>query len=133
MLKLKIKKLIKKILLLLLFSLVYMGIGFIVAILISNRFDYNLQDVMTYEGFILILIGIALSMKGNPSGMNLNGIGQSDDNALSYLNYEVTRQDRESNPNYKDYFKSNVVVFAFSNLTFILGGIFIIILAAKFF
>lgn len=66
-------------------------------------------------------------MKGNPSGINLNGIGQSNENGISFQNLEVTRLEREAKPYYKDYFNNNVVKFAFSNLTFILGGIFLVL------
>ena len=124
--KLKIKKLLKKILFLLIYSLIFFGIGCVVAIAISNRFNYKLQDVMSYEGLILILIGILFSMKGSPSGTNFNGIGLSNENAISFQNLEVTRQERESNTYYKDFFKNNVVELAFSNLTFILSGIIMV-------
>ena len=130
--KIKLKKNFKKALFLLLFSLIYLGIGFIVAILISNKFSYNLQDVMTYEGLIIILIGILMSMKGNPSGISISRIGNNDASMTSYLNNEITRQEREINSYHKDYFKNNVVEFAFSNLAFILGGIFIITFGAIF-
>lgn len=126
MLKTKLKKIMNKALFLLLFSLIYLGVGFIVAILISNKFNFILQEVMIYEGLIIILIGILMSMKGNPSGISISGMGSNDATITSYMNNEFTRQEREINPYYKDYFKNNLVRFSYSNLTFILGGIFII-------
>ncbi|MHB8132306.1 MAG: hypothetical protein ACYDEX_25415 [Mobilitalea sp.] len=126
MLKTKLKKIMNKALFLLLFSFIYLGIGFIVAILISNKFNYNLQEVMIYEGLIIILIGILMSMKGNPSGISISGMGSNDATITSYMNNEFTRQEREINPYHKDYFNNNLVKFSYSNLTFIFGGIFII-------
>lgn len=132
MLKTKFKKVMNNAIFLILFSLIYLGIGYIVAILISNKYNYNLQDIMTYEGLIIILIGILMSMKGSPSGISISGMGNNDATITSYMNNEFTRQEREINPYHKDYFKNNVVKFSYSNLTFILGGSFIIAFGAIF-
>jgi len=129
----KVKKILKKFLYLLLFSLVYVGIGYVIGILISNRFDYALQEVLSYQGLILLIIGILISMKGNPSGASISGIGQNNANAMSFYDLEVTRLEREANPYHKDYLKNNIVVFAFSNLSIILGGILIIASVMIFF
>jgi len=129
----KVKKILKKFLYLLLFSLVYVGIGYVIGILISNRFDYALQEVLSYEGLILLIIGILFSMKGNPSGSSISGVGQNNANAMSFYDLEVTRLERESNPYHKDFLKNNIVVFAFSNLSIILGGILIIASTMIFF
>ena len=130
--KLKLKKILKNLLFLLLFSLIFLGIGYIIAILISHRFNYLLRDVMFCESFIWIMIGTMMSMKGNPSGTNFNGIGNSNVNAISFRDLEVTRMERESKPYYKDFLRNNVVEFAFGNLTFILGGIFMIVFCILF-
>lgn len=87
---------------------------------------------MTYEGIILVVIGILMSMKGNPSGISISGMGTNNANITSYLNNEILRQEREMNPYYKDFFKNNVVKFAFGNVTLILGGIFIFAFSAIF-
>lgn len=130
--KIELKETFKKALFLLLFSLIYLGIGIVAAILISNKFDYNMQDVMAYEGLIILVIGIMMSMKGNPSGASISRMGSTDANLSSYLNNEIVRQEREINPYHKAFLKNNVVEFAFSNLSFILGGIFIILFCLIF-
>lgn len=122
----KLKNFFKKAILLIVVSLIYFVIGYLAALLISNQFNYSLQTVMSYEGIILIIIGIFASMKGNPSGVDFSGIGQSNENGISFSNLETTRLERENNPYYKDYFKNNIVKFAFGNLAILLGGILII-------
>lgn len=122
----KVKLFLKKLFLLLLFGLIFFAVGSVIAILIANKFNYKLQDTMFYEGLILFVIGLLMSLSGNPSGISINGIGQSNENGVSYINLETTRVEREMNPYYKNYFRNNMVKFAFSNLTFIIGGIFII-------
>jgi ABC-type multidrug transport system fused ATPase/permease subunit len=131
--KFNFKKILKKILFLLLFSILYLAIGYVAAILISNQFHYKLQDVMFMVGFLLFIIGILMSMKGNPSGTSFSGIGQKNVNAISNLDLEITRMEREIKPYHKDYYKNNVVEFAFDNLTFLLGGVLIIISSIIFF
>ncbi|MBH1940832.1 hypothetical protein I5677_08020 [Mobilitalea sibirica] len=121
----KIKIIIRKLLWLFIFGLVYLSTGYIVALFISHQFGYTLQDVMSYVGIFLFFLGILLSMKGNPSGSNINGMGMSNEKAISYQNLEVTRLEREINPYHKDYYKNNVVRFAFGKLTFIIGGVMI--------
>ena len=114
---------------LLIFSIIYLVIGFVIALIISSRFNNNIWDILAYEGIALLIIGFLISMKGNPSGLNINGIGHDNANINSFLSNEVTRQEREYKPYYKDFIKNNVVEFAFTNITLILGGIFLLILS----
>ncbi|NLK27651.1 MAG: hypothetical protein GX306_04820 [Clostridiales bacterium] len=126
--KVELKTILEKVILLLLFGIIYLGIGYLVGIFLSHQFNYKLENVLTYEGVILLIIGILASMKGRPSGINLNGFGQSNANINSYLNNEILRQEREMDPYHKNFHKNNIVKFAFGNLTFIIGGIFILAL-----
>ena len=115
-----------------LYGLVFLGIGYVIAILISNRSGYYLQDVLFVEGFSVIVIGILMSMKGNPSGMSLLGLGQQNAQQVSYLNLEVTRIERDKTDYYKNFLKHSVLDFAFSSLVIILGGVFIILFSIFF-
>ena len=71
-------------------------------------------------------------MRGNPSGVNLNNMGRGNANISSYLNNEITRQEREMKPYHKDFYKNNIVKFAFGRLTFIVGGLLILALVYLF-
>jgi cytochrome c biogenesis protein CcdA len=125
--KTKLRRFIRKALFIALFSLIYLGIGFVVAMLISIKFKYNLQVVMSYEGFFVIIIGILMSMKGNPSGISISRIGNNDASLTSYLNNEITRQERELNPYHKDFLNNNIVEFSYNNITVIFGGLLILL------
>ena len=126
MLKAKIKKIINRLLILLLFSLILYGIGILAGGLIANNTNKKMYDILTYEGVLLIVIGIFMSMKGSPSGTNFNGIGSENAQGISYLNLEATRLERETKPYHKEYFKNNILHFSFYNIVFILSGLLLI-------
>ncbi len=129
----KFRQIFKKVAVLLAISLIYSGIGYLAVWFLSYRFDYKMQDALACAGLILLFLGILMSMKGNPSGININGMGRGDANVTAYLNNEITRQEREMNPYYKHFFRNNIVSFAFSSLTFILGGAFLILSSVIFY
>lgn len=126
MIKVKMKKMLHSLLIILLFSIILFAIGFIIGIIISNNSSKKLYDILTYEGILLIVIGIFMSMKGSPSGSNINGVGNENPQGISYLNSEVTRIEREIKPYHKDYFQKHINHFTFKNLVFILSGLLMI-------
>lgn len=115
-----------------LYGLIFLGIGYVIAILISNRSGYYLQDVLFVEGFSVIVIGTLMSMKGNPSGMSLLGLGQQNAQQVANWNLEVTRIERDKTDYYKNFLKHSVLDFAFSSLVIILGGVFLILFSIFF-
>ena len=127
MVKAKFKVILRKILFAMLYSLILFGLGFVAAILISNGFDYNLVDVLSYEGLIFIIIGILVSMKGGPSGASINAMGQSDPNAMIYRNLEVARIERENTPYHKNFLRNSIVEFGIGRIALIVSGVFILI------
>jgi len=104
--KQKIRRYMKVVTKLLIFSIIYLVIGFIIALIISSRFNNDIWNILTYEGITLLIIGFLISMKGNPSGLNINGIGHDNANITSFFSNEVTRQEREYKPYYKDFIKT---------------------------
>lgn len=121
------KSVAKSAMLSVLFSLIILGIGYVIAVLIANRSGYQLQDVLFVEGIIVIAIGLMLSMKGNPSGVSLQGLGQQNANQTASWNLEVTRIERDNTSYYKNFLQHSVLEFAFSNLVITLGGLLIIL------
>lgn len=122
----KVKSLVLRILLLMLFGLLYFAIAYGIGVFLSQKLGYPLENVLTYEGIILTFVGILASMKGRPSGINLNNVGRENASITAYLNNEITRQEREMHPYHKDFYKNNIVKFAFGNLTFIIGGLLLL-------
>jgi hypothetical protein len=125
--KIKFKKIVKRIFLLLIFSLIMWGIGCIIGLFISNQFYYKLKDVFITEGLIFVIIGILLSMNGSHYGLNLNGAGQSNENAVLYQHLETLRLEQEierkSGEYFNNYYRRNLLRIALSNFTFIISGI----------
>ena len=120
----------KFVILIVLYSLIFLVVGYLAGVVISNGFNYKLQDVMFIEGLIVVIIGALFSMKGNPSGISLQGLGQNDAQYRANENLEVIVRERESTNYYKNFFKHSVVELAFSNITIIIGGALIILFSA---
>lgn len=125
----KVSKILKRLVIILVFSLILLGVGYIIALLISNQFGYNLPDVIFYEGLIVTIIGLLLTMKGNAAGLSFGGNGPSYINSLSYIFLETTKPEGEDISYHKEIF-NNTVRFGLSNFTFLLGGIFLILFSA---
>lgn len=127
----KRKKLMKKsfisLLFLFLYSMIFFIIALLIGVLISNHYNYKLQDVMTYEAIIIIIIALFTLMKGNPSETEFNRIGDDNAQLLSYWNLEVTRSEREIHPYYKDLFKNNFFHFSYKRISLIFTGLMILV------
>ncbi len=80
------------------------------------------------EGLIFALIGAFMSMKGNPSGASIAGMGQNNAQLRAYENIMVTKQEQELTDYHKNFLKQSIVKFEFANLTMISSGVFLILL-----
>jgi hypothetical protein len=128
MMDLKLKIIIKKTMFLLLFSIIILGIGTAIGFFITYNLHYNLQDTLGFEAILLAVIGVMLSMKGNPFS-GIRGMGQQNVNAQIYDNLETARLENDLTDYNKNFLKHHVTEFRIINLSFILGGIFIGILS----
>lgn len=123
-----LKAKIKLALLALLFSFIFLGIGYLIALYISGQNNSNLKDTLFGVGLFVTIFGLLLSMKGNPSGGSLTGMGMLYGQYSAAWNLEVTRVERDSTNYYRDFLKHSVVELAFGNITIILSGIMMIVL-----
>jgi hypothetical protein len=89
-----------------------------------------MQDAMTYEGLIVLFIGLLMSMKDGPLGYGMGGSASNNVNISLHLNNAATRQERKNSSNHG---KNSEVNFTHFNLTFIIGGILIIVSSIIFF
>lgn len=124
-----LKSKIKLALLVLLFSFVFLCIGYLIASYIAIQNNYNIKDVMFVAGMIVMILGLMMSMKGNPSGGSISALGSLYGQYSAAWNLEVTRVERETTNYYRDFIKHSVVQLAFGNITIILSGILMIILS----
>lgn len=112
----------RKILISAFISLAILGIGYGVAILIANRYGLKLTDALFIEGMAVLAVGLLLSMKGNPSGASLQGLGRNNAPQISNLQAETTQTERELTGYYKNFRKQSVIEFSAVNLTITAGG-----------
>lgn len=112
----------KKVLLMLVFSVLFLGIGYLAALFISNRNGYFVQDVLFFEGLIVLIIGVILSMgKGS---VNFWGLSRT-----NLAQIEIDRMERKSPGYNEDFLKHSAVKFAYSSLTIIFSGLLLVLLS----
>lgn len=123
------QKLFKKSLLTILYSIITLGAGLIVAFILSAQINFSVENLLFYEGLTLIIIGAMASMKGNPSGINTQGAGQQGNQFIQRENLEVTQEERRATNYHQNFLKHSVTDFAFSTIAIIMSGILMLIVS----
>jgi hypothetical protein len=124
---------LKKLLVLLAISLVFLGIEAGIALLISYRSDNTLQDIMTMEGILVAAVGIFASMKGASSGASIGGIGSKHSDMGAFNNLQHVRLEREGDSYRKNFFKTSVVEFGLFRVALIISGLLMVLSSWIFF
>lgn len=97
--------------------LVLIGLGIV-------RFTtYNLKDILFIESIILVILGVSSFLGGNPTGLSLQGLGQTNAQYIANANLEVTRMEKEKTNTIKNNFKTSI-----STVSLVIGGIICIII-----
>lgn len=97
--------------------LVLIGLGIV-------RFTtYNLKDILFIEGIIFVILGISSFLGGNPTGLSLQGLGQTNAQYIANANLEVTRMEKEKTNTIKNNFKTSI-----STVSLVMGGVICIII-----
>ena len=121
------KGLLKSLIFIITFAIIFLAIGDLLAYFISTKYDYNFRDVMFLVGMGIVIIGILSMIGGNSTGLNMQGFGQANAQYLANANLEVTKMEREAT-NYHGSPKNRLNIrAAFSSLSIIFGGLFMII------
>jgi hypothetical protein len=97
--------------------LVLIGLG------IVHFTTYNLKDILFIEGIILVILGVSSFLGGNPTGLSLQGLGQTNAQYIANANLEVTRMEKEKTNTIKNNFKTSI-----STVSLVIGGIICIII-----
>lgn len=97
--------------------LVLIGLG------IVNFTTHNLKDVLFVEGIILVILGVSSFLGGNPTGLSLQGLGQTNAQYIANANLEVTRMEKEKTTTIKNNFKTSI-----NTVSLVMGGIICIII-----
>ena len=131
--KKSIGKLLKKLLFLLVVSLIFLGIEVGVAFLISGRSDTPLQDIMTMEGIVVGAVGILASMKGASSGASISGIGSENSDMAAFNSLQHVRLEREGDSYRKNFFQNAVIEFGLFRFAVMFSGLLMILCSLIFF
>ncbi len=123
------KKFVRKLMFCFLISIIYFAVGMIIAFIILKNTNYNFADIVVVEGVLVFIVGILMSLSGNPSGMSINSIGDSNVQQSDYANNMATVMDRSARPYHKGFTKNNVVEFGVSNITFIMSGVLLVLVS----
>ncbi|KYH30194.1 MULTISPECIES: hypothetical protein [Clostridium] len=114
----------KYILLSLIFSLILLTIGFLVALLISRYYNnMNIGDVMFFIGLGTTSLGALTMLNGSPSGADISKMGCNTSQYDAFYNLESLKISRKPLDYIKNFKQNSVIKLTFSGLTMILGGI----------
>lgn len=99
-------------------GVVWLGLAALIALIITKVTSYkDFESALFIEGLILIFVGIFASISGDPIGLSLQGLGQSNAQYIANANLEVAKMTRE-----KVSGKINIG-FALSTFSLVIGGI----------
>lgn len=103
------KSLLKSIGTFILLSMLWSGFLFIIAFILVNVKSYILKDVLLIESIIFVVFGGFASISGNPKGLSIKSMGQSNAQYAGNANLEITRMENEKTKNYVKMVASNGV------------------------
>lgn len=95
-------------------GVVWLGLAALIGKVTSYK---DFESVLFIEGLILIFVGIFASISGDPMGLSLQGLGQSNAQYIANANLEVSKMSKE-----KVSGKINIG-FALSTFSLVIGGI----------
>jgi hypothetical protein len=124
---------LKKLLILLGVSLVFLGIEIGVAYLIFSRSETPLQDILTMEGIVVGAVGMLASMKGASSGASISGIGSKYSDMAAFNNLQHVRLEREGDSYQKNFFQNAVVEYGLIRFAIMISGLMLLFCSFIFF
>lgn len=112
--------LIKCIVWVILWAIVFILIGFVIV----NFTSYSLKYVLFIEGIVLVALGALSSIGGNPTGLSLQALVQDNAQYVANANLEVTKMEKQR---HHDNIKTNLRS-SFNIVSLIIGGAICIII-----
>ncbi|MEG1797375.1 MAG: hypothetical protein RR262_12835 [Clostridium sp.] len=103
-----------------LWSIIFILIGFIIA----NFTPYILKDVLFVEGMLVIIVAASSSISGNPLGLSLQALGENNAQYVANANLEVTKMEKQKqHHNFKTDLRSSL-----NAVSLIIGGVICIVI-----
>lgn len=93
------KSLLKSIGTFIILSMLLSAFLFIIAFILVNVKGYILKDVLLIESIIFVVLGGFASISGNPKGLSIESMGQSNAQYSGNANLEITRMENEKTKN----------------------------------
>ena len=117
------KSVLKTIVKCVIFGVIWAIILFGVALVIANFKGYELKNILFIEGIIFVMIGILSSIGGNPMGLSMQGLGQSNAQYIANGNLEVAKMEKDKTKSVK-----TTVSIGLSTVSLVIGGVLVITL-----
>lgn len=117
------KSVLKTIVKCVIFGVIWAIILFGVALVITNFKGYELKNILFIEGIIFVMIGILSSIGGNPMGLSMQGLGQSNAQYIANGNLEVAKMEKDKTKSVK-----TTVSIGLSTVSLVIGGVLVIAL-----
>lgn len=108
-----------------LFGVIWAFISFGISLIINKFMDYSIKDIFFVEGIILIMIGIFSSIGGDPMGLSLQSLGNSNAQYVSNANLKVAEIEKKIN---KSEARKVTISTSLSGFSLIVGGAICIII-----
>jgi cobalamin biosynthesis protein CobD/CbiB len=103
-----------------LWSIIFILIGFIIA----NFTPYILKDVLFVEGMLIVIVAASSSISGNPLGLSLQALGQNSAQYVANANLEAMKMEKQKQyDNFKTGLRSSL-----NAVSLIIGGVICIVI-----
>lgn len=109
----------------------YVVLGFIwsvvlfgIALIITNFNGYELKNMLFIEGIIFIIGGTLSSFGGNPIGLSMQGLGQTNAQYISNANLQVTKMEKDKAKNIK-----TTIRVGLNTISLVMAGILVIVVS----
>ena len=105
-----------------LWGLIWFGLAALIGYIITKISpDKSFENILFIEGLVLVFGGIFASISGDPMGLSMQGLGQSNAQYIANANLEVTKMEKEKSGAKID------IGFSLSTFSLLIGGIISVI------
>ncbi|MGG7142622.1 hypothetical protein ACQPVP_04075 [Clostridium nigeriense] len=95
---------------------------FVIALIITNFNGYELKNMLFIEGIIFIIGGTLSSFGGNPIGLSMQGLGQTNAQYISNANLQVTKMEKDKTKNIK-----TTISVGLNTISLVMAGLLVIV------
>jgi hypothetical protein len=101
------KSLLKRLLLVVISTLLFVLISFLLSVFIAKKYSYNAEDILGMEGILLLIISAYSFFNGTSSFASINSVADLNNPPDSY--YDVENYAKEKQTEINSLFKSSLI------------------------